>query len=128
MNSEPPTVPGASKSTKGFSGKILAAVFAAVVVYFIFFTTNPFNIAYKADAGFRRATKSIDPEQLRVWAMREISTHLFTNETQRLRNIPEADIPAQVKNLYSLPPSAAVMRNDSGENPYVKIIWGGGFF
>jgi len=95
---------------------------------FCFVFTTPFNIAYKADAGFKRAKRNIDPRQLQTWAIQEISKHPFTNDNQILRDIPQSEIPSQMQNLYSYPPEAAVLRNDSDEIPYVKIIWGGGFF
>ncbi len=128
MNQEPPTDSGVSKSTSQYSWVILVLVLCAVVIYFGFWATTPFNIAFKADAGFRRAKKNIDPKQLQVWAIQEISKHPLTNDTQWLRDIPESEIPSQMQNLYSVRPAAAVLRNDSGEIPYVKIIWGGGFF
>jgi len=95
---------------------------------FCFVFTTPFNVAYKADAGFRRAKKNIDPKQLQAWAIQEISKYPLTNDTQILRDIPESEIPSQMQNLYSFSPRAAIMKMDSSEIPSVKIIWGGGFF
>jgi hypothetical protein len=93
MNPEPPTISGASKSKNYFPWIIIITVLCILAFCFCFVFITPFNIAYKADAGFRRAKGKIDPRQLQVWAT-----------------------------------EAAVLRNSSGETPYVKIIWGGGFF
>ncbi len=62
MNQEPPTDSGVSKSTSQYSWVILVLVLCAVVIYFGFWATTPFNIAFKADAGFRRAKKNIETQ------------------------------------------------------------------
>ena len=128
MNQEPPTDSGVSKSTSQYSWVILVLVLCAVVIYFGFWATTPFNIAFKADAGFRRAKKNIDPKQLQVWAIQEISKHPLTNDTQWLRDIPESEIPSQCKIFTLFVAAAAVLRNDSGEIPYVKIFGVGASF
>ena len=74
----------------------------------------------EADAGFRKATNTIDPETLRTWALQEIQNHSNTNGSV---SISTSEIPAPIKNLYSIPPEDA-----ESDGSTVTIYWGGGFF
>ena len=87
----------------------------------------PLIVIYQADAGFRKAKKTMDPEQLRVWALESIRNYSGTNGYSQ--HIQISKIPDNVKNLYStLPETAWVSPKTADSDGSVGIIWGGGFF
>jgi hypothetical protein len=68
-----------------------------------------------ADSGFRKATNTINPEDLRAWALKMAQEKASGNQT------PES-MPGYIRNLYSKPPDIEV------EGSGVTLMWGGGFF
>ena len=80
----------------------------------------PPKIVVEADAGFKRAKQTIDPEQLRIWALETIKRWPATNGWHK---IPESEIPKKIQTLYRrLPEDASVTGNT------VVISWDDGFF
>ena len=77
----------------------------------------PFKTIYQADEGFKKAKKTINPEDLRSWALEEIK-NAGTNTF-----IPEPKVPKYLQNLYSDPPEFAEVDGNT-----IAIVWGGGFF
>jgi len=69
----------------------------------------------EADAGFRRATNTINPEDLRAWALQLIQSKNSDKEAA-------ATLPDYIQDLYPELPDVLV-----GES-YVTLGWGGGFF
>jgi len=91
------------------------------------FHVGPFGVVNHADAGFRRAKKTIDSEQLRAWALATVKSHNGTNGY--VHYVKNSEIPEYIVNLYSTPPETAwVLPNVSDQDALVGIIWGGGFF
>jgi hypothetical protein len=54
---------------------------------------------HRADAGFRKAKETINPEQLRAWALEEISKNP-TNDGIFPPKIPNSEIPSYMQKLY----------------------------
>lgn len=69
----------------------------------------------EADAGFRRATNTINPEDLRAWALLLIQSN--TSDKEATESLPD-----YIQNLYPEPPDVVVVETS------VTLIWGGGFF
>ena len=128
MNEELPIIPGASNSTNRLWRVVLFVVVCGLFFYFGFVVTTPFNVAYKADVGFKQARRNIDPNPLQAWAVREIAKYPFTNDNENMRTIPQSEIPDPVKTLYRHLPDAAILKNEANGMNYVKIVWGSGFF
>ena len=78
---------------------------------------------YQADEGFKRAQRTIDPEELRKWAFQEIEKRGDTDNP----DIPGSEIPSYIRNLYAGGPEDAKALAD-GDQSRVVIFWGGGFF
>jgi hypothetical protein len=119
VNQEPPNNSGAKKIVKIFSAAIIVMI-AAVFFLIIWVWITPPKVVVEADAGFKRAKQTIDPEQLRAWALESIKRWPSTNGAHA---IPESDIPKYIRNLYSYSPEDATVIGDT-----VTIFWGGGFF
>jgi hypothetical protein len=128
MNEAPPIISGASKSKKHFPWTwiILAVILCVPVIFIGSFLAIPFITIYQADEGFKKAKKTIDPEQLRNWALDSIKSRSGTNDDS---HIPRSEIPKYVQNLYHTPPEDVIIsRPSNGNQPTVIIFWGGGFF
>lgn len=69
----------------------------------------------EADAGFKKATNSVDPEALRTWALENIRTNATIKDATN-------SMPKQIQTLYSTPPQIEI--GGSG----LTLSWGGGFF
>jgi hypothetical protein len=69
----------------------------------------------EADAGFKKATNSIDPEALRGWALESIRTNASFKDVTN-------SMPKEIKTLYPEPPEIEI--GGSG----LTLSWGGGFF
>ncbi len=95
-----------------------AAVFSLILWWWF----TPPDIVVKADAGFKRAKQTIDPEQLRTWALEAVRRWPSTNDLG-FQTIPDSEIPHYIQNLYSYPPEDASVSGNT-----VSIFWGGGFF
>jgi hypothetical protein len=81
----------------------------------------------QADAGFRRAKKTIDPEQLRAWALATVKSHNGTNGY--IHHVENSELPDYILNLYSIPPEMAwASPKATDQDVLVGIVWGGGFF
>ncbi len=68
-----------------------------------------------ADAGFKKATNTIDPEALRAWAL--VSAHNKTTYQEITNSMPK-----EMFSLYDEAPEVQV------ESSGVTLNWGGGFF
>jgi len=130
MNEAPTTKYGSSKIKKLFCWVLLGiiAVLIAIPVCLIgCFFIGPFEAVNQADAGFRRAKKHIDPEQVRAWAFATVKSHNGTNGY--IHHVENSEIPDYLVNLYSIPPEMAwVSPNATDQDVLVGIVWGGGFF
>jgi hypothetical protein len=104
---------------------VLISLCLAPFVWFVFeISIGP---VVMADSGFKRARKTINPEELRSWAFEAIRKFPATNGFSK--EIPGSEIPASIKNLYSIPLQGAWVNPKSNERAgCVMIIWGGGFF
>ncbi len=69
----------------------------------------------EADSGFKKATNSINPEDLRSWALENVRQK--ATRTELYRSMPE-----NIRTLYSEPPDARV------DGDILILMWGGGFF
>jgi hypothetical protein len=119
MNQETPNNSGAQIIIKIFAAAIIviiAAVFSLIL--WLWFTTP--KIVAEADAGFKRAKQTIDPGQLRAWALESSKRWPSTNGAHA---IPESEIPKYIRDLYAYPPEDATVIGDT-----VTIFWGGGGF
>ena len=129
MNEVPLTNSGASKSKKHFpwTWLVLAAVLFIPALFIGSFLATPFMAIHEADTGFRKAKKTIDPEELRAWALEEIKNHSNTNGFSQ--KISSSEIPNYLKNLYTRAPEDAwVNPRTIDSEACVMIMWGGGFF
>jgi hypothetical protein len=119
MNPQPPNNSGAQTIVKTFTAVIIIVI-ATVFSLILWWWFNPPKIVVEADAGFKRAKQTIDPEQLRQWALESINRWPATNGWHK---IPESEIPKNIQTLYSYLPEDASVTGDT-----VVIFWGGGFF
>ena len=101
---------------------LVAAVIAGVSRYELWLSATPDDVR-RADKGFRKIKETINPEQLRAWALEEIQEHSATNEA----NIPISEIPSYIQELFSDPVEDAGVYKYTDETN-VQICWGGGFF
>jgi len=69
----------------------------------------------EADAGFKKATNTIDPESLRTWALESIRTNATIKDVTN-------SIPKEIQTLYSASPEIEI--GGSG----ITLSWGAGFF
>jgi len=69
----------------------------------------------EADAGFKKATNTMDPEALRTWALEIIRTNATIKDVTN-------SIPREIQTLYPTTPLAEI--GGSG----ITLSWGGGFF
>jgi hypothetical protein len=101
MNEVPPTNSGASKTKRPFPWPwpFLAIVLCVSVLFVGYFVTIPLQVVYKADAGFRKAKETINPEQLRAWALESIKSYSGTNGYSQ--DIPMSEIPDYIRD-YAL--------------------------
>jgi hypothetical protein len=101
---------------------LLGGLLLIVPVTFIWASVT---IIYRADEGFKRAQRTINPEELRSWAFQEIKKRGRSNNP----DIPRSEIPNYIRNLYpGGPESAVAISGRDGQQPRVVIFWGGGFF
>jgi hypothetical protein len=109
-----------------FAATIILLV-VAVNVLILWWWIIPPKIVVEADAGFKKATQTIDPEKLRAWALEEIAKHKPSTNDFAGKDIPDSEIPSYIQALYPYPAEDATVRFDENQ-PYVMIVWGGGFF
>ena len=145
---EVPTNSGISKKVKRIIWIIIITVVGFPILAFlsiwalISFDAN--RTLHKADAGFRKAKLTIDPEQLRAWALQEIAKNP-TNDGIFPPKIPNSGIPSYMQKLYSQPVEDAVIWKFAGNTNFalltlhsnsveqlgqtnITIFWGGPFF
>lgn len=90
-----------------------------------FFPASIFLTIHQADAGYRKAKKTITLEELRTWAQMVAMKHARSNGGNG--EVPVSEIPSYLTHLYTSPPE--YVSTDSGDtNCYAMIVWGGGFF
>src|ERR1700722_11706048 len=127
MNEVPTTNYGASKVKRRIPWIwiifLLIAGTIAGISRFDLLLSAPDSQVVEADKGFKKAKETINPEQLRVWALEEIQKYSTTNET----SIPNADIPSYIKELFSESPAEAGVVKYGGQKA-VFFNWGGPFF
>jgi hypothetical protein len=129
MSEAPPKTVDVSRR-KGRSARryVIVILLLLVLLPIGLFVAAPFWRAYQADAGFKKAKKTIDPKQLLDWEQKIVTKYPFTNQTDDMLVIPRTEIPEQLQKLYArTTPTVVIFRNDN-ELPYVRVIWGGGFF
>jgi hypothetical protein len=126
MNEAPPIISGASHPSKTplWTKALIAFVVCLPVLYILSWITAPIIAVYKADEGFKRAVRTIDPEPLRAWALKTVDDYAADG----IRRIPTGDIPGPLQNLYVHRPNGAAIYRYQDGNSTVVIFWGGGFF
>jgi hypothetical protein len=127
MKEVPTTNCGVSKSRKLHPWiwivLLLVAAIIAGISHFELWLSTPPNDSLRAEKGFQKAKDTINPEQLRAWALEEIQRHSAANEV----SIPDSEIPDYIKELFGEPPAAASLGEYHGQK-YVYLDWGGPFF
>jgi hypothetical protein len=130
MNQELPTNSGISKRTKkiilGFVITIICVPVLVVLIFCAAFFWYPDVTLHDADAGFRKAKKTINPEQLRAWALEEIPKYPQPTNDIFAPKIPNSEIPSYMQKLYSESVEDAIIQHDG--QSCVQICWGGPFF
>ena len=126
MNDAPPATHDAQKRPKYSNWKFIfwALPLAVIIIFPGSFLWVPAVTIYRADEGFKHARKTINPEELRQWALQEITKRSGTNGDS---TIPASEIPDYILKLYSKRPEDAMVGGSDGQH-IVFIIWGGGFF
>jgi len=102
---------------------LLVAAIIAGISRFELWLASPAADVIQAEKGFKKAKETINPEQLRAWALKEIQKYSVTNEA----NIPNAEIPSYIKELFGEPPAGASVVEYGGQK-CVFFSWGGAFF
>ena len=120
MTETPPPTSGVSEWWKGFGRTILVVgiLLCAGAVGFKHWLLTPPKVVVAADAGFKTAKQTIDPEKFRAWALSEMTKHPGAGVI-----IPNAELPDYIQNLYSEPPEEVSTMSGN-----IMITWGGGFF
>lgn len=103
---------------------LMTGVFFVGSVVFIIIHSLPDTAM--ADAGFKKAKKTIDPELLRTWALEEIPKFPPSTNSFFAPKIPNTEVPIYMQKLYSEPVEDACVQH--GDQPDVTISWGGPFF
>lgn len=114
MKPEPPNKTGVQKTIIIFAAAITFIIAAVFIAGFIWWHTPP-RFVVEADAGFKKAKSTIDPEVVRAWALECIQKNASRKEIANL-------MPESMRNLYGEPPDAWV------DGSSLNLLWGGGFF
>jgi hypothetical protein len=69
----------------------------------------------EADAGFKKATNTLNPETLRTWALESIRTNATIQDVTN-------SMPREIQTLYREPPQIEIGRSG------LTLSWGEGFF
>jgi len=96
-------------------GLIAGIIFAAGAFWLRRFSAAIKQPVIYADAGFKRATNTIDPEALRAWALENVRQKASTRDVA-------ATMPASIRNLYDEPPEVQI------DEKCLTLSWGGGHF
>jgi hypothetical protein len=130
MNEAPKTNYGASEVKRRVPWiwiiLLLVAAITAGISHYELWLSTPAEDVIQADKGFKKAKETINPEELRAWALKEIPKCSVTNEDGQIF-IPNSDIPSYIKELFGEPPVEASVGEYRGEK-YVSFSWGGAFF
>jgi len=120
MNETAPATRRPKRDTKNLVGLVLAVLMGVCLVYPACFILAPLAAIYHADEGFKRARRTINPEELRSWALQEIKKHAGTNDP----DIQASEIPDYIQKLYSGRPEDALALSGAPEQSRVVILWG----
>jgi hypothetical protein len=127
MNEVPTTNCGASKVKRRIPWIWIILLLVAAIITgisrFELWMASPPDDVIQADKGFRKAKQTINPEQLRAWALEEIQKRSTTNAA----SIPNSEIPSYIKELFGAPPVEASVGEYQGQK-YIWFGWGGPFF
>jgi hypothetical protein len=97
----------------------LALVFGKVFLFPLLSAPGPGH----AHATFKKAQASLDPEVLRKWASEQAALHPSGGD------LAKQEMLKSILELENHPPHISITAVSTNENqPYIGIIWGGGFF
>jgi hypothetical protein len=125
MRKTPPNLFGVSKSKTTWIVGVLFIALLVLVGYFVWNKNRPARYAMAADKAYLKATQTIDPEQLRAWALQSISRYPITNKNLGSRGIPKSEIPNQILRLWPTEPYVFVEQQETNNEKNVGIIWDG---
>lgn len=99
-------------------------VFAALLVYFRSTLTYDHDVKrFEAAARAR-----INPAGLQSWATNLLAAYAASNINESmLVSYPLEDLPADVRNVSRLYPSAFLFANPSLDKSFIRVSWGSGF-
>jgi len=134
MNPSPPKICETRKREKRWLGLVLIAVVVIPVIaasifygrFYVYGFLSARNALRTADAGFKKAKQTINPEELRTWALETIKRYPDTNDGSP--SIPPSEIPKFVRDLYSQPPFDTIVLQRGSNQSSVLFMWGGGLF
>jgi hypothetical protein len=119
MRKTPPNLFGVSKSKIIWAASILLVAIAGYIVWNQTFSAR---YARAADKAYLKATQTMDPEQLRIWALQSISKYPITNKYLG-SPIPKSEIPDQILHLWPTEPYVFVERQQTNSEEDVVILW-----
>jgi hypothetical protein len=114
---------GVSKSKTIWLVSFLLVALFVLAGLFAWHKDQPARYARAADKAYLKATQTIDPEQLRAWALQSISKYPITNKNLGSRGIPTSEIPSQILHLWPTEPYAFVQQQETNHEVNVGIIW-----
>ena len=131
MNQETPINSSVPKRTKRIFWAVVITIICIpiillAVISYAFRSWDSDTTVQDADAGFRKAKKTINPEELRAWALEEIPKYPRPTNDIFAPKIPNSEIPSYMQKLYWESVEDACVQH--GDQPNVKISWGGPFF
>jgi hypothetical protein len=124
MNEAPPIAKRVLKNLFGLFVFWAVVVVGLLAVFLGGLFLEAAMTVHHADEGFKRARRTINPEELRRWAFQEINKHGGAKNS----DIPRSEIPDYIQRLYSERPEVATAVKAPGQPSRVVIFWGGGFF
>ena len=123
MRKTPPSLFGVSKSKTIWLVSFFLVALLALAGLYAWHKNQPVRYARSADKAYSKATQTIDPEQLRAWALQSIFKYPITNKNLEKRGIPKSEIPSQILHLWPTEPYAFVERQETNNEMNVVIIW-----
>jgi hypothetical protein len=126
MNQVPSSPFKVSRLKKPFLWMVLIGALAFMAFRSGLLVATPHGIIRTADAGFRKAKQTINPEDLRAWALESLKH--WSNTNDEISRIPRSEIPTYIRDLYSDPAEAVVFQGENYPVSSITILWGGGFF
>jgi len=116
MNQAPPIIKRQSKKNKNWVvGVFLVVLFICMLLAGLLFYQSQLELrrsVVEADSGFTKATNSINPEELRAWALKNIQNK--ATEKELYDSMPE-----YIRTLYRNPPRVLILDES------VSFLWGG---